>query len=71
LSGSSPISLGVLPAKWRPIEDCRVCFMENTTDNPLGQFIVYNVDGKIRVYKSNGGSFNHTVAVSFSYFTET
>lgn len=71
LSGSSPISLGVLPAKWRPIKDCRVCFMENATDTPKGQFIVYDVDGAIRVYKSNGGSFNQTVVVSFSYFTET
>ena len=71
-SGSSPITVGVLPAKWRPIKDCRVCFMNNASDTPKGQFIVYNVDGAIRLYQEGGGgTLSYTVVVSFSYFTET
>jgi len=71
ISGSSPITVGVLPAKWKPIKDCRVCFIVNVSDNPGGQFIIYHEDGLIRLYKGGGGSMSYTVVVSFSYFTET
>ena len=69
VTSSSPYIAGTLPEIWRPKNDYRHFFMNNTNDTYYGQVIIYE-NGQMAFYKSAGGSFSSIVVVtSFCYMS--
>ena len=68
LSGSSPAYISY-PSEFTPINEVRCAFLNNSSDMPSGQFIVYT-NGSIGVWLGGGGSFpNAVLKCSFMYIT--
>lgn len=74
LTPTSPISEKsinineALPDGWRPNIVCRVTFIDNNTDTPIGQAIV-STSGNISFYVNKNESFtvNHIYFANFNY----
>ena len=68
ISGKSINISEALPDGWRPNVACRIAFIDNSTDTPIGQAIV-STSGNISFYVNQNASFtvNHVYFANFSY----
>lgn len=67
LSGDSPKNVVTIPEKYRPIVSVRICFMNNSNDEPSGQLIVRE-NGVVMFYNQNDNNFEADYVGSTTYF---
>ena len=71
LTGSGGTLITTVPSRFKPIKDVRVALINNVVDRYSGQFVVYALDGKIKAYPTEQGSFSSGIVYncSFMYMT--
>jgi hypothetical protein len=58
INGSSPKeAVDSMPEKYIPLNDMRLCFINNRTDEPSGQITINSNTGRVIFYNQNGNSF--------------
>ena len=58
INGDSPkTALESMPDKYIPLNDMRICFINNRTDEPSGQITINSNTGRVIFYNQNDNNF--------------